>query len=58
MSERTLDQWLSWLEQLHPSEIELGLQRIRDVAERLQLPKPARQVVTVTGTNGKGSTCA
>ena len=58
MSERTLDQWLSWLEQLHPSEIELGLQRIREVAARLQLPKPARQVVTVTGTNGKGSTCA
>lgn len=58
MSRRSLAQWLGWLEQLHPSEIELGLQRIRDVAARLQLDRPATQVVTVTGTNGKGSTCA
>lgn len=58
MSQRTLEQWLTWLEQLHPSEIEMGLQRIRDVADRLGLAKPAPRVVTVTGTNGKGSTCA
>ena len=58
MSERSLEQWLNWLEQLHPTEIEMGLQRIRDVAERLQLGRPADKVVTVTGTNGKGSTCA
>jgi dihydrofolate synthase/folylpolyglutamate synthase len=58
MSARSLEQWLGWLEQLHPSEIELGLQRIRDVADRMKLPKPAPKVVTVTGTNGKGSTCA
>lgn len=58
MTERSLGQWLSWLEQLHPSEIELGLQRIRDVADRLGLSRPAQRVVTVTGTNGKGSTCA
>ncbi len=58
MSPRSLEQWLSWLEQLHPSEIELGLQRIRDVADRLGLSSPARKTVTVTGTNGKGSTCA
>ena len=58
MSQRSLEQWLGWLEQLHPSEIELGLQRIRDVADRLGLDRPAQWVVTVTGTNGKGSTCA
>ena len=58
MSERSLQQWLGWLEQLHPTEIEMGLQRIRDVAGRLKLGKPADKVVTVTGTNGKGSTCA
>ena len=39
MSQRTLEQWLTWLEQLHPSEIEMGLQRIRDVADRLGLAK-------------------
>lgn len=58
MNQRTLEQWLAWLEQLHPSEIEMGLQRIRDVADRLGLVRPAPKVVTVTGTNGKGSTCA
>lgn len=58
MSQRSLKQWLDYLEQLHPSEIELGLQRIQTVAQRLGLTRPAPTVVTVTGTNGKGSTCA
>ena len=58
MSERTLDEWLAYLEQLHPSAIDMGLERSREVARRLGLGKPAPLVITVTGTNGKGSTCA
>src|SRR5690606_39786863 len=51
----TLQQWLGWLEQCHPTEIELGLERIREVAERLDLLSPTARVITVAGTNGKGS---
>lgn len=58
MPVRNLDQWLLYLEQLHPSEIEMGLARVQDVAKRLKLPALADQVITVTGTNGKGSSCA
>lgn len=58
MQARTLEQWLSYLEQLHPSEIDMGLARVEAVAQRLELARIADQVVTVTGTNGKGSTCA
>ena len=55
---RTLPQWLDYIEQQHPKSIELGLTRTREVADRLSLGKPATQVVTVGGTNGKGSTVA
>ncbi|ARS53724.1 bifunctional tetrahydrofolate synthase/dihydrofolate synthase [Kushneria konosiri] len=57
---RTLTQWLAHLEKLHPVAIDLGLDRIRVVAKRLALLSApiARQVVTVAGTNGKGSTVA
>ncbi|SDO26723.1 bifunctional tetrahydrofolate synthase/dihydrofolate synthase [Pseudomonas jinjuensis] len=58
MSQRTLADWLSYLEQLHPTAIDMGLDRCREVALRLGLGRPAPRVVTVTGTNGKGSTCA
>ncbi len=47
--------WLEKLERNHPVEIDLGLDRIARVAEAMALPPPARQVVTVAGTNGKGS---
>src|SRR3954451_4357463 len=55
---RTLEGWLDYIEQQHPKSIELGLERVREVAARLRLDKPAKQVVTVGGTNGKGSTVA
>ena len=54
----TLDQWLSYLESVHPSEIELGLGRIQAVADRLSLFPLANEVIVVAGTNGKGTTCA
>lgn len=55
---RSLADWLSYLEQLHPVSIDMGLERARVVLERLGIGRPAPRVVTVTGTNGKGSTCA
>jgi dihydrofolate synthase/folylpolyglutamate synthase len=58
MTERSLADWLAYLEQLHPSAIDMGLERSRAVAQRMGLCRPAPRVITVTGTNGKGSTCA
>jgi dihydrofolate synthase / folylpolyglutamate synthase len=55
---RTLNEWLAWMETLHPREIELGLVRVNEVRDRLGLTQPAFAVITVTGTNGKGSTVA
>ncbi|MET1023038.1 MAG: bifunctional tetrahydrofolate synthase/dihydrofolate synthase [Pseudoxanthomonas sp.] len=54
----TLSAWLDFIQAQHPSTIALGLDRVRAVAGRLGLERPARQVVTVGGTNGKGSTVA
>ncbi len=53
-----LDDWLDHIERQHPSAIEMGLDRVRTVAIAMGLGKPAAQVVTVAGTNGKGSTVA
>ncbi|WP_278399918.1 bifunctional tetrahydrofolate synthase/dihydrofolate synthase [Stutzerimonas kunmingensis] len=58
MTGRSLADWLAYLEQLHPTAIDMGLDRVRAVVGRLGLTRPAPLVVTVTGTNGKGSTCA
>lgn len=58
MKQRSLGEWLAYLEQLHPSAIDMGLERSQNVLARLALGKLAPRVVTVTGTNGKGSTCA
>ncbi len=58
MTQRTLGDWLAYLEQLHPSAIDMGLERSQKVVSRMGLGKPAPRVITVTGTNGKGSTCA
>ncbi|QCR35461.1 bifunctional tetrahydrofolate synthase/dihydrofolate synthase [Nissabacter sp. SGAir0207] len=49
--------WLHYLEHLHAQAIDLGLTRVRQVAERLSLLQPAPFVFTVAGTNGKGTTC-
>jgi dihydrofolate synthase/folylpolyglutamate synthase len=54
----TLDDWLRWQETLHPARIDLGLDRVGGVAERLELLDPRHRVVTVAGTNGKGSSVA
>lgn len=53
----SLDAWLERLEQLHPSAIDLGLDRVRRVREALGLT-PDFPLIVVGGTNGKGSTCA
>lgn len=50
--------WLRRLEGLHPTEIDMGLARVAEVAAVLGIQRPAPLVFTVTGTNGKGSTCA
>src|SRR5881394_133870 len=53
----TLDGWLARCERLHPKEIDLTLARTLAVKERLALSFKV-PVITVAGTNGKGSTCA
>ena len=53
----TLADWLAYCERLHPKNIALGLDRVRAVADRLALRFDC-PVITVAGTNGKGSTCA
>ncbi|MDH5832618.1 bifunctional tetrahydrofolate synthase/dihydrofolate synthase [Luteimonas kalidii] len=55
---KTLSDWLAYIECQHPASIAMGLERVRDVAARLGLGRPAAHVVTVAGTNGKGSTVA
>ena len=52
-----LDEWLSYLENSHFKAIDLGLERIKSVAQELDLLTPAPFVITVGGTNGKGTTC-
>lgn len=54
---QTVEAWLSYIESLHPKSIEMGLSRVKAVAARLQLKFPFA-VITIGGTNGKGSTCA
>lgn len=54
----TLPEWLHWQESLHPREIELGLERVGEVLRRLKLTRPNFKLITVAGTNGKGSSVA
>lgn len=57
-SNKSLQEWLNWLETLHPQEIDLGLERVREVFQRQSLRSLAHKVIVVAGTNGKGSTIA
>jgi dihydrofolate synthase/folylpolyglutamate synthase len=52
----TLDEWLDWQDTLHPQKIDLGLERVRVVLVALGMRRPEFRVLTVAGTNGKGST--
>lgn len=54
---QSLSDWLSYLERIHPSAIDMGLDRVARVRDRLGL-MPAFPIVAVAGTNGKGSVCA
>jgi len=53
----TLAGWLRYIETLHATPVALGLERVGEVAQRMSI-RLACPVVTVAGTNGKGSTCA
>lgn len=55
---RSLVDWLSYLEQIHPVNIDMGLDRVGVVARRMGLTQLPFKVITVAGTNGKGSSCA
>ncbi|HMB42955.1 MAG TPA: bifunctional tetrahydrofolate synthase/dihydrofolate synthase [Luteimonas sp.] len=55
---RSLEQWLDYQLLIHPKTIAMGLERVGAVAKRLHIGKPATHVITVAGTNGKGSTVA
>lgn len=57
-NQSSLSQWIDWLLHLHAKEIDLGLERIRIVANEMQVTRPAPFVITVAGTNGKGSSVA
>ena len=54
---RTAVEWLAYIEALHPKAIAMGLDRVKLVIEKLQL-NPTFPIITVAGTNGKGSVCA
>ncbi|HUP98258.1 MAG TPA: bifunctional tetrahydrofolate synthase/dihydrofolate synthase [Usitatibacter sp.] len=62
MTRRTLDDWLAFITAQHPSSIAMGLDRVRAVYDRMRVaPPPSGEgpvVITVGGTNGKGSTCS
>ena len=58
MTPTTLADWLAYQQRIHPRDIELGLERVRAVWQRLGAPRPAPLTITVGGTNGKGSTVA
>lgn len=58
VSFNTLEAWLAWQESLHVTDIELGLDRSMLVANNMGMKAPAQTIVTVAGTNGKGSSVA
>ena len=59
LNEQTsLNDWLAYIEQAHTKEIDMGLSRTAEMVERLQVDFKQQKVLTVGGTNGKGTTCA
>jgi|TARA_B100000315_G_scaffold260862_1_gene326510 dihydrofolate synthase/folylpolyglutamate synthase len=58
MPVKTLDAWLNWMESLHPKKWDLGLERVKAVATRMDLLDPGGALFLVAGTNGKGSAVA
>jgi len=58
VTQRSLDQWLDWQSSLNPKTIDLGLERVDRVWRNLGAPLPAHKVISVAGTNGKGSSVA
>ncbi|MEA3404509.1 MAG: bifunctional tetrahydrofolate synthase/dihydrofolate synthase [Pseudomonadota bacterium] len=57
-SDASLQVWIDWLLSLHAQEIDLGLERVAKVAKQLEIDRPAPFVISVAGTNGKGSSVA
>ena len=55
---RSLDEWLAYQTQLHPQAIDMSLERLRKVLEQLDWQPPTVPVITIGGTNGKGSVVA
>jgi dihydrofolate synthase/folylpolyglutamate synthase len=55
---QTLTDWLTYIEQQHPATIDMGLDRVRSVAQAMGLGQPGTHTIVVGGTNGKGSTVA
>lgn len=55
--QKSLAAWLDYIQALHPKSIAMGLDRVAQVATALQI-KPNFRIISVAGTNGKGSTCA
>ncbi|MBF8268606.1 MAG: hypothetical protein HW386_315 [Gammaproteobacteria bacterium] len=54
----SLEEWLNWQEGLHYKAIDLGLERCREVADRMGLLQPGFRVISIAGTNGKGTSAA
>jgi dihydrofolate synthase/folylpolyglutamate synthase len=54
----SLDEWLAWFSTMHPKEIDMSLGRVQGVLDALGIADPPYQVITVAGTNGKGSCVA
>ncbi len=55
-AQSSLDEWLDYWQTIHATAIDMGLERVRPVAEKLAILHPDVPVITVAGTNGKGST--
>ena len=53
-----IEEWLDWQQTLHPKNIDFKIERIKSVYKKLKIKSIAKKVITIAGTNGKGSTAA